>query len=654
MNPPSREWLETDGRGGFASGPVEGPRTRRYHGLLTVALTPPTGRMVLVDGFDAWLEPGESRFLTLQRYAPDVVTRSTLPVPVFADLPWPTWTWQLGEGGTIQCDLFVSRGTATAALRWRATGLPPGTRLVVRPFLSGREMHALHVENESFDTRAETRGDRVRWQPYAALPAVLSHANASYRHDPVWYRRFALAEEAARGFDHLTDCLSPGVLCWDLDAGDAVWLLTAEGVPGVVPSGPEGVLAHYHAIRATELERRLLFPSRLHQSADDYLVQRGSGKTIIAGYPWFTDWGRDTFIALRGLCLSTGRLDDARDILLAWAGTVSEGMLPNRFVDRGDVPEFNAVDASLWYVIAAWEYLQQRPDNPARQQLEQAILAIVSGYAAGTRYGIRADPDGLLRCGERGVQLTWMDARVGDWVVTPRTGKPVEVQALWLNALAIAARIDPGWEAVRVRGHASFARRFWNEAAGCLYDVVDVDHIPGQVDDSIRPNQIFAVGGLPFPLLEGEPARRVVEAVRQRLLTPLGVRSLAPDDPAYVPVYQGGPLERDSAYHQGTVWPWLAGPFAEAWLRVEGDTPAVRARIRETLLQPLLDHLEQAGVGHISEIADAEPPHTPRGCPFQAWSLGELLRLLAWLDRDAPAARRPARAGRSRRTAKLP
>ena len=654
MNQPPREWLETDGLGGFASGPVVGPRTRRYHGLLTVALTPPTGRMVLVDGFDAWLEPGESRFLTLQRYAPDVVTRSALPSPVFAARPWPTWTWHLDEGGTIQCELFVSRGTAMAALRWRATGLASGTRLVVRPFLSGRDAHTLHVENVVCDTRAETRGDRVRWQPYSALPAVLSSANASYRHDPVWYRRFALAEEAARGFDHLTDCLSPGELRWDLDAGDAVWLLAAEGMPGVEPAGPQWVHSRYQAIRATELERRMRFPSQLHQAADAYLVQRGNGKTIIAGYPWFTDWGRDTFIALRGLCLATGRLDDARDILLAWAGTVSEGMLPNRFVDQGDAPEFNSVDGSLWYVIAAGEYLQQRPDDPAREPLEGAILAIVSGYAAGTRYGIRADPDGLLRSGEPGVQLTWMDARVGGWVVTPRTGKPVEVQALWLNALAIAARIDRSWEAARARGHDSFTRRFWNEAAGCLYDVVDADHIPGQMDASIRPNQIFAVGGLPFPLLEGEPARRVVDAVRHRLLTPLGLRSLSPDDEAYAPVYQGGPLERDAAYHQGTVWPWLAGPFGEAWLRVEGDTPAVRARIREVIVQPLLVHLEQAGVGHISEIADAEAPHIPRGCPFQAWSLGELLRLVARLDRDAAPARRPARPDRLRRTAKQP
>jgi predicted glycogen debranching enzyme len=325
-------------------------------------------------------------------------------------------------------------------------------------------------------------------------------------------------------------------------------------------------------------------------------------------------------------------------------------MVPNRFVDQGDAPEFNAVDASLWFVVAAWEYLQAAPDSPARVPLERAIRRIVQGYADGTRYGIRADGDGLLLSGEPGVQLTWMDARVGDWVVTPRIGKPVEVQALWLNALRIASGLDAGLTSLLGRGLASFGGRFWNPDRECLYDVVDADRIPGRVDGSIRPNQIFAVGGLPFPLLEGDRARQVFGTVKRLLHTPLGLRSLAPGDGAYVPHYRGGPRERDAAYHQGTVWPWLAGAFGEAWLRVEGNTDAVRAQIRQEVVQPLLAHLGDAGLGHISEIADAEPPHTPRGCPFQAWSLGELIRLVRLLD-QGEGARAASRSGRRRKVA---
>jgi predicted glycogen debranching enzyme len=366
------------------------------------------------------------------------------------------------------------------------------------------------------------------------------------------------------------------------------------------------------------------------------LVRRGAGKTIVAGYPWFTDWGRDTFIALRGLCVATGRLDDARDILMDWAGMVSEGMLPNRFPDGGGVPEYNSVDASLWYIVAVHDYLQAAGNNVplnVRDRLRQTVEAILTGYAAGTRYGIRRDGDGLLAAGVPGVQLTWTDAKVGDWVVTPRIGKPVEVQALWLNALRIGASLSTKplatqWSAWYARGLDSFRARFWNESGGYLYDVVDPDHQPGAVDATLRPNQIFAVGGLPYPLLDNEPGRRVVDAVEARLLTPLGLRSLAPGSPGYAPRYEGGVLERDGAYHEGTVWPWLMGPFVEAWLRVRGNTPQAKREAKERFLAPLLRHLDEGGLGHVSEIADGDPPHTPRGTPFQAWSLGELLRVL--------------------------
>ncbi|HTD25751.1 MAG TPA: amylo-alpha-1,6-glucosidase, partial [Candidatus Elarobacter sp.] len=513
----------------------------------------------------------------------------------------------------------VEPGRAATALYWRLHEGPGGT-LAVRPLVSGRDYHALHHENPAFRFDAEVADGRVVWRPYPGLPAIVARANGAYAHQPDWYRSFLYTEERDRGLDCVEDLASPGIFRWDLARGGAVLVLAAEG------HEPAEDLT---AVRAAEEGRRRRFPSRLHRAADAYLVRRGSGKTIVAGYPWFTDWGRDTFIAMRGLCLATGRLDDARAILLEWAGAVSEGMLPNRFPDRGEAPEFNAVDAALWYVVAVHDFLEAAPQVPPRdrQTLAGAVEAILAGYVAGTRYRIHVDGDGLLAAGEPGVQLTWMDAKVGDWVVTPRIGKPVEVQALWLNALRIGSELSERWAELHARARPAFAARFWDEARGHLADVVDVDHRPGTVDATFRPNQILAVGGLPFAVLEGERARRIVDAVEARLVTPLGLRSLAPGEPGYTPRYAGGPRERDGAYHQGTVWPWLMGGFVEAWVRVRGGTPAARAEARARFLDPLLAHLSDAGLGHLPEIADGDPPHTPRGCPFQAWSVGEALRL---------------------------
>jgi predicted glycogen debranching enzyme len=307
-------------------------------------------------------------------------------------------------------------------------------------------------------------------------------------------------------------------------------------------------------------------------------------------------------------------------------------MLPNRFPDGGEQPEYNSVDASLWYVVAVHELLSAGGSNGAispsqKMSLVQAVDSILTGYSGGTRYGIRMDEDGLLAAGTAGVQLTWMDAKIGDWVVTPRIGKPVDVEALWLNALWVGSHHSACWKAALARGLESFQQRFWNSEAGCLYDVIDVDHVKGKVDAAFRPNQVLALGGLPMALIEGEAARQIVAAVERRLWTPLGLRSLAPSESGYIARYQGGVRERDGAYHQGIVWPWLIGPFVEAWVRVNGNHADARREARTRFVKPLLDHLEWAGLGHVSEIADAEPPYTPRGCPFQAWSLAELLRL---------------------------
>jgi predicted glycogen debranching enzyme len=627
------EWLEADGLGGYASGTASGIRTRRYHALLLAAATPPTGRAVLVNGFDAWVETPAGTFaLSSQRYTTDVVhPDGAQRIESFEPEPWPRWRFVLPDGTRVDHEIFTRKGAPVTAVSWRLAGKAEGVRLAVRPFLSGRDYHVLLRENAAFRFDAAVQDGRVVWSPYPDRPAIAALSNGDYTHEPAWYRNFQYDEERARGLDFVEDLAAPGVFRWDLSAGEAVWILAVEGQDGgALPAGVKAEVA-LKKLRAAERLRRGQFPTRLHRAADAYLVRRGEGKTILAGYPWFTDWGRDTFISLRGLCLATGKLDAAREVLLTWAGTVSEGMIPNRFPDKGGA-EFNSVDASLWFVIGVHEFLLAAADKGKvtrrdQKALTAAVDTILDSYARGTRFGICADADGLLLCGEPGVALTWMDVKIDGRPVILRNGKPVEVQALWLNALWTRLAVSSRWQDLLARGSLAFHRRFWDEAGGYLYDVVDAGGQPGAVDTSFRPNQIFAVGGLPQALLSGERARRVVDAVAGRLLTPLGLRTLAPGEPGYMPRCEGNVAERDAAYHQGTVWPWLLGPFVEAWVRVRGDKPKARREARVRFLEPLLRHLDDAGLGHISEIADGDVPHTPRGCPFQAWSVGEALRL---------------------------
>ncbi len=629
------EWLEPDGLGGFASGTASGIRTRRYHALLLTATTPPTGRVVLVNGFDAWVETDAGTFaLSSQRYHPGVLhPNGANRITAFTIDPWPQWTYTLDDGTTIEQSIVAQHGAPLVSVSWRVTTLMSRAILTLRPFFSGRDYHSMHHENNAFGFEPERRSDRLVWHPYAGIPAVHVLSNADYQHRPEWYRNFRYDEELARGLDAMEDLASPGIFRWDLGQADASLIVAA--APDAEEALPPATNAHEFTARlhTCETVRRSRFISSLHRAADAYLVTRGSGKTIVAGYPWFTDWGRDTFIALRGICLAADRIDEARKILLEWSGAISEGMLPNRFPDRGDAPEFNSVDASLWFVIAIYDLFDAAVRAGVdiaegdRRTLEGAVDAILTGYARGTRFGIHLDDDGLLAAGVLGVQLTWMDARVGDQVITPRIGKPVEIEALWLNALWLAGRRQPKWRALFTRGEAAFEQRFWNEAAGALYDVVDVDHQPGTVDPLFRPNQIFALGGLPVVLVSAARAQQAINAVEARLWTPIGLRSLAPDEPGYLGTYGGGVMSRDGAYHQGTVWPWLITAFVDAWVRVRGGGATVKEQARKRFLAPLLRHLEEHGLGHIAEIADGDLPHSPNGCPFQAWSVGEALRL---------------------------
>jgi predicted glycogen debranching enzyme len=626
------EWLEPDGLGGFASGTRSGIRTRRYHALLLCSLRPPQDRRVLMQGFVAWLETPSGRAeLWPQVYGGGYERSRDAELIGFSTKPWPSWRLRTTLGAVIEIELFVPHGRPAVALHMRlAEPFAEPVTLRVRPLLSGRDFHALHHENSAFHFDARHQVELLRFTPYPGAPAVQMLSNARFQAAPDWYRNFHYRAEAARGLDANEDLASPGLLEISLQHEKReLWWLSQGEVTGALAVPIEGAATFVQLLRRGELERRAKYGDALDRAADAYVVKRGEGKSIIAGYPWFGDWGRDTFIALRGLCLARGDFETARSILCEWASAVSEGMLPNRFSDNADEPpEYNSVDAALWFVITVQELLAQSTlGENDRQKLERAVVRIVGGYARGTRYGIAADADGLLSAGAAGAQLTWMDAKVGDWVVTPRRGKPVEIQALWLNALSYAKKLDPSFGELCERAAGAFNQRFWNPKRNMLLDVVDVDNVPGKVDAACRPNQIFAAGGLPVTLLSPRQARAVVDAVERELYTPLGLRTLERSDPSYHGSYSGGVRERDGAYHQGTAWPWLLGPFVEAWVKVHGNDRAAKAQARERFVAPLRQHLEHTGLGHVSEIADGDPPHTPRGCPFQAWSLAELLRL---------------------------
>lgn len=626
------EWLEADGAGGFASGTANGIRTRRYHALLLIQA--PTGRILLVNGIEAWIDlPTGPVPISSQLYAPNVThPDGATRIASFTAQPWPTWTYALPDGTTLTQEILVAGGQT--CLRWTRNSATPAT-LHIRPLLSGRDYHALHHENPAFNFQTEQGPGWVRWRPYPGLPPITAWGG-DWTPGPDWFRQFLYTTEQDRGLDCIEDLAAPGTLSWDL-ARPATLALR----PDTAPAWPVSVL-----MQAEAAERAAQSP--IHRAALQYIARTPTRCTVLAGFPWFTDWGRDTFIALRGLLLApttptnettrdrlarqaqtqTNR-DLAEQILLAWAAHVDQGMLPNRFPDNDAPPEFNAVDASLWFIIAVHDLLKTGAGPRTTAQLQAACTAIIQGYRQGTRYNIHMDVDALISAGAEGVQLTWMDAKVGDWVVTPRRGKPVEIQALWINALRIAAAWDQPCAALAAQATTSFLTRFPDPATGGLRDLVDGD--PNE-ENRIRPNQIFAIGGLPHSILPQALARSTLDLVERTLLTPLGLRTLAPQDPAYRPRYQGSVHDRDGAYHQGTAWPWLLGPFVEAWLRIHQN----KAEARQRFLPPLYQHLNESGLGHISEVVDGDAPHTPGGCPFQAWSLGELLRIEALLSEAQP------------------
>jgi len=625
------EWLETNGIGGFSSGTISGANTRRYHGLLTAATRPPLGRVTMLSKFEETLIIGESRYeLSANQFPNTIYPQGYQYLKNFRLDPFPVWNFQIA-GVEIEKKIFMLHGSNTTVVQFRVKSSNLKIQLELKPLLSFSDYHHLQCENADFDARYQASENTVAVQPYAEMPPLyFAHNAALIENTGVWYRSFGYAIEKERGFDFAEDLFQPFALRFDLTkpAND-------------ITSTERKNFADADKYAQSEIERRenLLkeanatddFTKQLVLAADQFIVSRGDGKTIIAGYPWFSDWGRDTMIALHGLTLTTNRSEIARQILLEFSKHVSAGMLPNRFPDAGDEPEYNNVDATLWYFEAIRAYVEKTGDYKfVRRNLYKKLIEIIVRHLEGTRYKIKVDAeDGLLYAGEPDVQLTWMDAKIGGLVVTPRTGKAVEIQALWYNALCVMAdfagtfgdwKDEKQYLELAAKARTNFNRKFWNDAEECLFDVID-----GETrDGSVRPNQIFAVG-LPNAILEdAERARKVVEKVEAELLTPVGLRSLSPKDVSYRPIYIGSPFERDTAYHQGTVWAWLIGGFIDAHRRVFPDDE----RRVEEILNNFKNHLNETGSGQISEIFDADAPHNPRGCPAQAWSIAEVLRTL--------------------------
>jgi len=638
-----REWLLANGLGGYASSTLCGMQTRRYHGLLVAALHPPGGRTLLVSKLDEEITlDGRSYPLATNEYPGTIHPRGFEALREF-ELTGDAVIMRFAAGGAeLEKCVWVTPGENTTRVRYRNTGQLPYP-LTVTALVNARDFHGeTSAESIHFDitaTRAPA-GPVVQVCPWWMAEGFWLTADAGeWEEAKYWFYQMTYCWERRRGLQDHDNHFSPGRFHCALQPGETITvtlstLPPAEQSPCAAP-----------CLEGCERSEPRPLPSadpspadppeiaHLYHTAASFLVQRATvgaqhvaGRTIIAGYHWFGDWGRDTMIALPGLCLLTGRYDEAAEILRTFAAARRRGLLPNLFLDSGEGEAYNTVDAALWFIDAVDRTYRATGNRALVEELRPALEEIIHYYRTGTDFGIRMADDGLIDASSPGWQLTWMDAKVGDWVVTPRMGKPVEINALWYNALRImeAFASDFGWPgdfgALADRVRASYDA-YWVPGGGYLYDV-----LAAQPDARLRPNQIFAVSLRHSPLSDHR-ARAVVDVVEKYLLTPYGLRSLAPSDPEYRPHYGGNTWERDGAYHQGTVWGWLIGPYMDAFLRVNGYSNDAKARGRE-LLQPLLAHVHEAGIGSISEIFDADPPHAPRGTISQAWSVAECLR--AW------------------------
>jgi len=627
------EWLETNGLGGWAGSTLSGCNTRRYHGLLVAATKPPTERTVLVNKLDEIIVLNDEWFqLGTNKYREALSPQGYVHITEFKKEFFPEFTFEV-NGVIIRKTVVMMHGENTTVIIYNVVQAPSTFTFKLLPLISGRDYHSLHKANDVFDPTCTFENGIFKTQPYTDSPEIfISIPNASLRKDPNWFYQFDYVIERYRGMESEEDLFNHGTFSLLLNEGDSF---------GVVLSTEDPSGRNPFDLYEQERQRRIgLLNGRsvnstieqLTLSANQFVVQRSESlKTVIAGYHWFTDWGRDTMIALPGLCLTTGRFDDARRILKAFAESVQNGMLPNRFKDGDEAPEYNNVDGTLWYFVAVYRYLQTTQDrNFVLNEILPVLKNIIDHHFKGTLYNIKVDEDGLLYAGEVGQQLTWMDAKIGDWVVTPRMGKPVEIQALWYNTLKIYAHLldinnqpqdswSMGEAAQKVQD--TFLSRFWNQDGGYLFDLIDENDQPNA---SIRPNQLFAIS-LPFQLVEGDKAQAVFNTVEEHLYTPVGLRSLSPQDHNYYGIYQGDWRRRDASYHQGTVWSWLLGPYVDVMMRVSGDHAH---RLSQKVIYNFGYHLEESCIGSVSEIFDGDAPHHPRGCVAQAWGVAEVLRVI--------------------------
>ncbi len=632
-----REWLVTNGIGGYATGTINGTLTRVYHGLLVAALEPPLGRTVLLSKLDETVTYGDREYyLFTNQWSPQVINpqgyhhieRFRLEGTI------PAWTFAIGDA-RLEKRVWMQHGENTTYVQYRyVQGSQPLT-LRVKAMVNYKDSHSV-VQEQEWEMATETLPDGVKITAYeGAFPFYLRTTGCTYEPEREWYRRYYLEVERMRGLDDRTDHMHIGDFVLTMQPGASLGFIASTR-----PDASLDLETAYNAAQARERELVIragmsTAPEWIQQlvlAADQFIVERATqeqpgGRSIMAGYHWFSDWGRDTMIALPGLTLTTQRADEGARILQTFAQYIDQGMLPNRFPDVGDEPEYNTVDATLWYFEAVRQVYAATLDTQLLGDLFVYLESIIEWHQKGTRYNIHMDKsDHLLYAGEEGVQLTWMDAKIGDWVVTPRTGKAVEINALWYNALRIMADFArvlgettaDEYEHLASRVQKSFAR-FWNEEAGYCYDVLDT---PNGDDASLRPNQLFAVS-LEYSPLTADQQRAVVQVCGQKLLTSMGMRTLSPDHADYRGDYGGNPYERDSRYHQGTVWPWLIGAYVAAHLRVHKDPDTAAA-----FLEPFRHHLRDACVGSISEVAQGDPPFLPRAAIAQAWSVAEVLR--AW------------------------
>jgi predicted glycogen debranching enzyme len=621
----AQEWLLTNGLGGFASSSVVGCNTRRYHGLLCAATLPPVGRMMMLNRVAEMvtiddLPPVE---LSINQFNDRFHPRGDRFLRRFFVNDTVRWEYEV-NGITVIKELQLLWQRNTSVLRYT---IEPGRRhveLQVVPFVTLRDFHALR-RREGYDlaTKGLSNGVQVRDRD---LAVQLRSDRASYFEKTEWWFGHRYQIEADRGQDCMEDLFAPGKFVMHCSDRASVMLWASTDSLETINWDAELVRRKtFSGVTAAPTRAQ----TQLARAAADFVVSRLSsdgsrGASVIAGYPWFSDWGRDTMISLPGLLLSTRRFAEAGQVLSVFASYVSQGMVPNLFDDYTNEPHYNTVDASLWFIHSAYRFLQTSKDVEFfEEHLKPACNQIIDGYARGTRYGIRMDPaDGLITQGDATTQLTWMDAKTGDRAWTPRQGKAVEINALWFNALKLAGR-----EEMAAKVAENFARVFWIDADNGLCDVVSEGHR----DCALRPNQIFAVS-LPFSPLTAEQSAAVVDVVRRELLTPVGLRTLAQGDPNFHAKYAGNQAQRDEAYHNGTVWPWLLGAFLDAYLRVHNRSPAAVEQAR-VWIKPLIDSMSNCGcIGQIAEIYGTEPPHEPLGCFAQAWSVAELLRLAIELE----------------------